>query len=89
MPFHHIPAGQFSLELLKLMHAAYDTVSAKLHIDGSSDPRSAGLANIIMDLAANGERQRLAERSLEAATKLSTSSAERPPSSKRDEQAEI
>jgi len=49
------------------MQAAYDDVAVKLQIDGTSDPRSSKLVNIIMDLAANGERDRLAKRALEIA----------------------
>jgi len=67
MPFRKIPPGQFSVDLLKLMQAAYDDIAVKLQIDGTSDPRSSKLVNIIMDLAANGERDRLAERSLKIA----------------------
>jgi hypothetical protein len=68
MPFRKIPPGQFSVDLLKLMQAAYDDVAVKLRIDGTNDPRSSKLAQIIMDLAANGERDRLLERALEITT---------------------
>jgi hypothetical protein len=67
MPFRKIPPGQFSVDLLKLMQAAYDDVAVKLRIDRTSDPRSSVLANIIMDLAAKGERVGLAERALQIA----------------------
>jgi hypothetical protein len=67
MPFRQIPPGQFSVDLLKLMQAAFDDVAVKLRIDGTSDPRSSKLANMIMDLAAKGEREQLAERSLKIA----------------------
>ena len=70
MPFRHIPPGQFSVDLLKLMQAAYDDVSVKLQIDGTNDPRSSKLATIIMDLAARGERQLLSKRALEIATEI-------------------
>jgi hypothetical protein len=68
MPFRKIPPGQFSVDLLKQMQAAYDAICLQLKIDGTTDPRSSNIANIIMDLAAKGERERLAERTLEIAT---------------------
>jgi len=68
MPFRKIPPGQFSVDLLKLMQAAYDDIAVKLQIDGTQDPRSSKLAQIIMDLAASGERDRLRDRALEMAT---------------------
>ena len=72
MPFRHIPPGQFSYDLLKQMQNAYDQVSVALQINGTNDPRTSQLANIIMDLAAKGERERLAERALEITTTSKT-----------------
>jgi hypothetical protein len=68
MAFRHVQPGQFSVDLLKQMQAAYDAVCLQLKIDGTIDPRSSKIANIIMDLAAKGEREQLAERTLEIAT---------------------
>jgi hypothetical protein len=68
MAFRHVQPGQFSVDLLKQMQAAYDAICFQLKIDGTTDPRSSNIANIIMDLAAKGERERLAERALEIAT---------------------
>ena len=68
MAFRHVQPGQFSVDLLKQMQAAYDDICFQLKIDGTTDPRSSKIANIIMDLAAKGERERLAERTLEIAT---------------------
>jgi hypothetical protein len=66
MSFRPFSPEQFSVELLKLMQAAYDGACGQLNIDGTSDARSATLANVIMDLAAEGERERLLQRALEA-----------------------
>lgn len=69
MPFRKIPPAQFSVDLLKLMQAAYDDVALKLQIDGTHDPRSSKLVQIIMDLAASGERDQLRDRALEIASR--------------------
>jgi hypothetical protein len=65
MPFRHVPPEQFDVDLLKLMQAAYDVACKKLGIDSASDPRSAKLANIIIELAVNGERQLITQQAVE------------------------
>jgi hypothetical protein len=69
MPFHHVQPGQFSIDLLKQMQAAYDGACRQLNIDCAKDARSAALANVLMELAAEGERDRLLQRALEAMNK--------------------
>jgi hypothetical protein len=41
VPFRHIPPGQFDVDLLKAMQAAYDGVCKELGIDGSNPSVSA------------------------------------------------
>lgn len=80
MPFRHIPPEQFGVDLLKLMQAAYDAACERLDIDGTSDPRSAKLANIIIELAAKGERELLIARALDLVKAASLGDAARYPS---------
>jgi hypothetical protein len=70
MPFRHISPENFSIDLLKQMQAAYDGACETLAIDSTNDPRSAKLANIIIELAANGEQKLLRQRALEQATAM-------------------
>jgi hypothetical protein len=61
MPFRNVPAGQFDVQTLELMQNAFDAVCRQHGID-SGDPRRERLATSIVELATEGERERLAER---------------------------
>ena len=74
MPSRHVPAGQFSIDVLKLMQTAYDSAYTTLKIDGLGDPQSAILANVIIDLAAKGKPERLLQRTLETMSQNQTKS---------------
>jgi hypothetical protein len=64
MPFRHLTPGRFDLDTLKLMQQAFDTVCAKLQIDGD-DSRRLTLANEIIRLAGEGTREQLAKQAEE------------------------
>jgi hypothetical protein len=64
MPFRHLTSGRFDLDTLKLMQQAFDTVCAKLQIDGD-DSRRLTLANEIIRLAGEGTREQLAKQAEE------------------------
>lgn len=70
MPFRHVPAGQFNLDTMKLMQGAFDVVCQKLSLP-PEDTRRSKLASIIIELAASGEREGLAEKAEAALTKPS------------------
>jgi len=65
MPFRHLKPGRFDLDTLMLMQKAFDTVCAKLQIDGD-DSRRFTLANEIIRLAGEGTREQLATEAEEA-----------------------
>lgn len=68
MPFRHLT--NVDLDTMKLMQGAFDAVCARLLLS-AEDTRRSKLASIIIELAASGEREGLADKAEAALTKPS------------------